>query len=152
MHNGQIGGFGNLRRSLHNRLSNECFDALVGGTDSELLFQLMLTNGLRRDPDLAIKTTIQEIDRLRVERKITEAFRATLALTNGQSVYAVRWASDRHAPSLFLNYTGGGTLLVSEPLDEDISKWRAIPANSYMRLELQGNNSITEHAESFLIQ
>ena len=74
-----------MRRSLHDRLSNECFDALVGGTDSELLFQLMLINGLRRDPDLAIKTTIREIDRLPVERKITEAFRVTLALTKRYS-------------------------------------------------------------------
>lgn len=152
MHNGQIGGFRKLRRSLYEKLSDECFDAMVGGTDSELMFQLMIANGLRDDPGSAIGKTIREIDTLRVRRGIAEAFRATFAVTNGRSVHAVRWASDSHSPSMYLNRTDSGTLVVSEPLDEDISKWTAIPANSYVQLEMRNDNTIIDHTETFLVQ
>ncbi len=152
MHNGQIGGFSELRRTLYDRLTDECFDAMVGGTDSELMFQLMIAHGLRTEPRAAIRKTVSEINALRLKRGVSAAFRATLAVTDGRAVHAVRWASDNHTPSLYLSGTDGGTLLVSEPLDEDISNWKAIPANSYVRFELQGDGTIDTHMESFLVQ
>lgn len=152
MHNGQIGGFRELRRNLYEMLSDECFDAIVGGTDSELMFQLMITFGMRTEPNRAIAKTIGVIDELRRRHDIDEAFRATIAVTNGRTVYAVRWSSDKHSPSLYLNRTESGTLLVSEPLDEDISRWTAIPADSYVQLELRDGNVIDELTESFLVR
>ena len=152
MHNGQIGGFRELRRTLYDMLTDDCFDAVVGGTDSELMFHLMIANGLRTEPRAAILKTIDKINVLRVERGVSEAFRATLAVTDGRAVHAVRWASDKHTPSLYLSRADSGTLLVSEPLDEDISNWTAIPANSYVQLELHGDGTIDTHMESFLMQ
>ncbi len=152
MHNGQIGGFRKLRRHLYAMLSDDCFDATVGGTDSELMFQLMITRGLYSDPARAIRETVREIDELRRQHRISEAFRATFAVSDRRSVHAVRWASDRHSPSLYLNEADGGVLLVSEPLDEDTSKWTAVPANSYVRLDLENDGSIDVHTESFLVQ
>jgi predicted glutamine amidotransferase len=152
MHNGQIGGFTQLRRQLLSMLSNECFDAILGGTDSEILFQLMITNGLRDNPDKAIRKTIRVVDELRRSENIKEAFRATMAMTDGKYVRVVRWASDEHAPSLYLNQAEGGALLVSEPLDEDISKWTAVPVNTLVVLEFRTNNEISVNSEPFLVQ
>jgi len=152
MHNGQIGGFVQLRRQLLSLLSDTCFDQLSGGTDSELLFQLMITNGLRDDPDHAIRKTISDVDELRRNENIKEAFRATMALTDGNTVRVVRWSSDQYAPSLYLNQDNGGALVVSEPLDEDISKWTAVPVNRLVRLELHPGGEIKVHSEPFLVQ
>ena len=152
MHNGQIGGFQQLRRQLLSLLSDECFDDILGGTDSELLFQLMITYGLRDNPDHAIRKTISVVDELRRKENIKTAFRATLAVTDGKVVRVVRWASDKHAPSLYLNQTDGGALVVSEPLDKDISKWTEVPMNRLVRLEFHGGNEIKVHSEPFLVQ
>ena len=151
MHNGQIGGFRQLRRKLCAMLSDDCFDAMVGGTDSELLFQLMITNGLHKNPEQAIRRTIEAVDALRDGAGIKEAFRATLAITDGRCIRALRWASDNAAPSLYLNRSGGGALAVSEPLDEDISSWWAVPANSMLHITYTSEGVVSEHQESFIM-
>ncbi|MEX2496115.1 MAG: class II glutamine amidotransferase [Woeseia sp.] len=151
MHNGQIGGYRQLRRRLFDMLPDDCFDAMVGSTDSELMFQMMLANGLCTDPFTAIRQTIREINALRRKRNIQEAFRATFAISDGQSVYAARWASDSNSPSMYINRTDGGTLLVSEPLDEDISSWTAVPANSFVRIQLRDDDTTHTNTETFLV-
>jgi glutamine amidotransferase len=152
MHNGQIGGFQHLRRKLLALLSDDSFDGIMGSTDSELLFQLMITHGLRDNPDHAIRKTISVVDELRRSHGIKEAFRATFALTDGKSLRVVRWASDKKAPSLYLHHTNGGALVVSEPLDEDLSKWTAVPANSLLHLKFHDDKEIKVHSEPFLVQ
>jgi glutamine amidotransferase len=151
MHNGQIGGFHLLRRQLLSMLSDKSFNCIEGGTDSELLFQLMITFGLRENPDEAIRKAISIVDELRRKENIEEAFRATFAITDGKILRVVRWASDTYAPSLYINHTEGGTLVVSEPLDEDISKWVSVLPNSLVRIELHENNEVKVHSELFLI-
>ena len=150
MHNGQIGGFLQLRRRLYGMLSDACFDAMVGGTDSELLFQLMITNGLREDPVHAIRRTIIDVDALRRSHGIKEAFRATLAIADGVRVWALRWSSDKYVPSLFLNRASNGALAVSEPIDEDVSSWTVVPENSLMCLALKDNGVTVDSETSFI--
>jgi predicted glutamine amidotransferase len=150
MHNGQIGGFRRLRRKLFGMLSETGFDSIVGGTDSEVLFQLMISNGLHDDPEFAIRHTIEEVEALRRAEGIKEAFRATLTVTDGKVVHALRWASDNAAPSLYLNRTQSGALAVSEPLDEDISNWWAVPANSLLLIKYGDTGVVSEHRESFI--
>ena len=150
MHNGQIGGFPQLRRRLFGMLSDACFDAMVGGTDSELLFQLMFTNGLADDPVNAIRRTISDVDALRRSHGIEEAFRATLAIADGENVWALRWSSDKYVPSLFLNHASNGALAVSEPIDEDVSSWSVVPENSLMRLALRDNGVTIDSETSFI--
>jgi glutamine amidotransferase len=89
---------------------------------------------------------------LRRIQNIIEAFRATLSLTDGKSVRVIRWASDEKAPSLYLHHADGGALVVSEPLDEDLSKWTAVPANTLLRLECYNGTEIKVHSEPFLVQ
>jgi predicted glutamine amidotransferase len=151
MHNGQIGGYQILRRRLYELLSDDCFNALVGGTDSEYLFQLMVSNGLHDDPDKAIRRSIEQVESLRQQSGISEAFRATLAITNGRWVRALRWSSDSYAPSLFLNRSEHAALAVSEPLDEDISTWLEVPANSLLRINLANKVVESEQSPAFII-
>lgn len=150
MHNGQIGGFGRLRRQLTGWLPDERFDALAGGTDSELLFQLMLGNGLASDAPAAIRRSVSEVENLRRQSGIEEAFRATFAVTDGDSIWALRWASDRYAPSLFLNTGGGDAFVVSEPLDEDVSSWRKVLPNTLLHLRRRAGGVSIEQAVSFI--
>ncbi len=149
MHNGQIGGFRQLRRRLEALLSDTCHDAMQGGTDSELMFQLMITEGLQHSPENAIRRTVEKIERLRREDGIDEAFRATFAVTHGQSVWAVRWSSDHLAPSLYQKEQDDGVLIVSEPLDEDISSWREIAPNSLVTAVMQHNGRPLTRLENF---
>ncbi len=150
MHNGQIGNFVRLKRDLEQHLSDECYHALQGGTDSELLFHLMITNGLKQDPPAALRKTVEQVERARVERGISEAFRATFAITDGNSLWALRWSSDQMAPSLFQTEDKGSVLVVSEPLDEDISNWQEIAPNSLLTYTQQPCGSVDGKTETFL--
>jgi predicted glutamine amidotransferase len=150
MHNGQIGGFKQLRRQLTAMLTEECFDALQGGTDSELLFQLMITNGLCDDPESAIRRSILQVEKMRQEAGIAEAFRATFAITDSKHVWALRWSSDDYAPSLYLTQKHNGALIVSEPLDKDTLSWQKVPADTLVRIAIGANEvSVAQH-EAFL--
>jgi glutamine amidotransferase len=150
MHNGQIGGFTQLRRRLTAALTDECYDALLGSTDSELLFQLMITNGLCDDAEKAIRRTIIDVDALRQRDGITDAFRATLAITDGEHIWALRWSSDDYAPSLFVTHKSNGALIVSEPLDKNTQSWQKVPANSLVRVDLSAGGISVDQIESFV--
>lgn len=150
MHNGQIGGFRLLKRQLEGRLSDRAHAAIEGGTDSELMFQLMVTEGLEHNPESAIRRTVEQIERLRRDHRIDEAFRATFAVTNGKTVWAVRWSSDHLAPSLHQKEQDGGVLVVSEPLDEDTSSWREITANSLISVTRRDDGTVMSRIEDFI--
>lgn len=152
MHNGQIGGFSQLRRRLTDALSDESYDALLGGTDSELLFQLMITNGLREDAEEAIRRTIIEVETMRKRDGIDEAFRATLAITDGNNIWALRWSSDDYAPSLYLTEKPDGALVVSEPLDKNTLSWQKVPADCLVRIDLRTDGVSVAHYPSFVTE
>lgn len=150
MHNGQIGGFTRLRRRLTAMLTNECFDALQGGTDSELLFQLMISHGLQDDTESAIHRSITLVEEMRQEAGITDAFRATLAITDGKHIWALRWSSDDYAPSLYVTQKENGVLVVSEPLDKDTLTWDKVPANSLVQITLGSDRVSVAQRSAFL--
>lgn len=127
MHNGQIGGYGKLRRRLEALIPDSLYEQRLGTTDSEAIFYLMLKHGLDRDPLAAISAAIADVRRLMREDGITEAFRMTASLTDGRAVYAIRYASDVEPPSLYWNMDAGRLTIVSEPLDEHPQKWLPVP-------------------------
>ncbi|MCG8494173.1 MAG: hypothetical protein MI743_21360, partial [Sneathiellales bacterium] len=69
---------------------------------------------------------------------------------NGESLWALRWSSDELAPSLFQMGDESSALVVSEPLDEDISNWKEIPPNSLLFFERQPDQSLKEQHQPFL--
>ena len=57
----------------------------------------------------------------------------TAAFTDGETLYAVRYASDPEPPTLYTRAltSGAGMLVVSEPLDEAAEGWQPVPAQSF---------------------
>jgi glutamine amidotransferase len=142
MHNGQIGGYDRIARELDLSLASDLYRRRQGTTDSETLFFLMLTLGLERDALGALGATVALVERVMREADVVEPLRLTAALTDGEQVIALRYASDGKAPTLFYGpadgvrdangrscvEVGGGALVVlSEPLDDAHEHWTAVP-------------------------
>ncbi|TIY10435.1 MAG: class II glutamine amidotransferase [Mesorhizobium sp.] len=140
MHNGQIGGFETIRRALENSLSDAVFAQREGTTDSELFFLLMIDEGLSGDPEGAVlRATSRVMDASR-HAGFEPALRLTAALSDGESLHAVRYATDAHAPTLYTSVfrDGGGRCLMSEPFDLDGGDWQPIPPSSFVTITRDG--------------
>ena len=123
MHNGQVGGFEFLHRRLDLLIPDHLYSAKLGGTDSEILFLLLIKNGLADDVMGAVNATIAEVEGVMNEAGVTEAFRFTAGLTDGERIAAIRYASDDCAPTLFWSQQPDCTLVASEPLDLERAAW-----------------------------
>ncbi len=146
MHNGQIGGYGAIRRKLEMLIAPELYRHRLGTTDSEAMFYLALTHGLENDPELALRRTIGTIKGLMIEAGITDPLRISLVLSDGQRLIALRYSSDRRSPSMYLglggkalaeaglNDVGDGSnvLVLSEPLDDVSDSWRKVEDSSLL--------------------
>ncbi len=128
MHNGQIGGYHRLKRRLEHLIPDDLFEHRQGTTDSELIFLLMLANGLETDPAGAVERTLGEVLGQMLAAGIEEPLRFTAAFTKGDRVYAVRYASDPEPPTLYTRAMSDreGMLVVSEPLDDTRDGWQAV--------------------------
>ena len=127
MHNGQVGGYGLLKRKLESLIPDDLYAHRTGSTDSEALFLAVLARIATDGPLAAIAATLKTIGDMMDGADIHEALRFTAALTDGETVFAVRWASDDRAPSLYWRETGGNLVVVSEPLDDARADWREVP-------------------------
>jgi len=150
MHNGQIGDFPALRRLLEAALSDTAFSERVGTTDSELIFRLAKDNGLETDPIGAIETTIRFIEQTAAEAGLTHLVRFTSAITDGDRLIAIRYATDRFAPSMFWTKLdgGGGYCVASEPFHDEAQAWNSIPSGRFLVIE-KGAISVGEFNPSF---
>lgn len=141
VHNGRIGHFEALRRDLTFMIDPALYPGLRGTTDSEVLFYLLLTHGAQDDPVGAYQRSIAAISKAGAARGLEDDFHITAALSDGQTVYALRYASAGDAPSLYyscgvnpesdegepLGSTGNSILILSEPLDHAEAQWREVP-------------------------
>lgn len=138
MHNGQIGGYRHLKRQIETALPDALYEHRLGTTDSEALFLMALANGLRTNPVAAVERTLGEVHAMLERSGITEALRFTACYTNGETLWAYRWASDDKAPSLYYRQDEGGVLIVSEPIDEGVRSWNVVPKQSVLRVDSSG--------------
>ena len=140
MHNGQIEGFEKLRRPLETLLPDELYSARTGTTDSELLFLLAFHFGLDHAPLMAFREAISFVERLALHLGLKADVRFTSAFSDGQKLYAVRYATAGQAPTLYASPMGSGTgyCLVSEPLDHNRANWMGIPDQSAVVLGPEG--------------
>ena len=137
-HNGQISNFDRLRRPMEAMLDDRLFHARSGTTDSELLFLLAMQFGLATNPVAAIAETIGFVEVLSIHLTGSALVRFTAAFSDGKSLHAVRYATDRKAPTLYASPVGSGYCLVSEPLNDDIDAWREIPDGSAVLIDDTG--------------
>jgi predicted glutamine amidotransferase len=134
MHNGQIGGFEKIRRTLENSISDAVYDLRQGTTDSELFFLLMLDEGLASDPERAVSRATARVVEASRRAGLEPSLKLTAAFADGETLYAVRYASDGLAPTLYTAEARGGRCIVSEPFDRDGGNWQAISPGSFVTM------------------
>lgn len=135
MHNGQIGGYERIRRELDMRIQPEFYPERAGTTDSEAIFLLLLGHGLKTDAAVAFRRTVAEIESVMKAAGIEAPLRMTAAASDGEHIYAVRYASDGQSPSLFYGHRafadatpdGSEVVVLSEPLDSEVKHWVEVP-------------------------
>ncbi|MEK9660224.1 MAG: class II glutamine amidotransferase [Alphaproteobacteria bacterium] len=157
MHNGDIAGFELIRCKLRTALSDAAYDAIEGTTDSEHAFALFLDRLAPRfddyevgDIQAALVETIHQLDAWTVEAGTETPSHYNFAVTDGNSVVVTRYVSQDGAPAHSLYVAVGerfenvdghyvmeptdgapdAVIVASEPLTEDRSFWREVPANS----------------------
>ncbi|RFB99151.1 class II glutamine amidotransferase [Rhizobium leguminosarum bv. trifolii] len=138
MHNGQISGFERLRRPMEAMLDDELFNVRSGTTDSELMFLLALQFGLREAPIAAMAAMVGFVEDLAENIIGSILLRFTAAFSDGNTLYAIRYATDRKAPTLYASPVGAGYCLVSEPLNDDVDAWAEIPDGSAVTVGKNG--------------
>jgi len=151
VHNGEIDGIEKIRKRLVTEIADELFPRILGTTDSEVMFFLALTFGLEADPHCALERMAGFIENVGREKGITEALWMTLGLSDGTSVYAVRYASDRNAPTLFYSrdlesvyqahpdlhgkFSINTRFVVSEPAGQLEDLWIEVPQSSFLQVK-----------------
>ena len=144
VHNGQIGGFGKLRRKLESLLPDDLFAARLGITDSELLFLLIVSHGVADDPARACSDAINQIAQIHDAEGCRSPLRLTFVLTDGTCLYGCRYSSDGRSPTLYLcaDLDHGGSVLASEPLDGDDYHWRMVEEGTLVKVASDGLESV----------
>ena len=138
MHNGQIGSFDRIRRQLETRIADGLYDQLEGTTDSELFFLMMLDEGLDRDPYAAVVRATAEVIGVQRQCGIDPSFKLTAAFSDGETLFAVRYSTDEHAPTLYTTEIRQGRCLVSEPFDREDGTWHPVPQGSFVTVRPTG--------------
>lgn len=159
MQNGFIGGFDRVRRELALAIRPSLHACLQGTTDSETFFYLLLGNGLDQDPGAAFVATVAQVRDIMTAAGVTEPLKMAAVVSDGQTITALRYASDGLAPSLFygcgimprdgagatLEPAGNSVLVLSEPLDHAAEQWLEVP-DSHMLLAGGGGVAVLPFA------
>jgi glutamine amidotransferase len=128
MHNGFVGSWNRLRRKVEALIPDPLYPSRIGTTDSEAVFLAIVGAGVERDPVRATSKVLRELCRLVNEDGLRERMRFTSALSNGEDLYAFRFAENDSANSLYYRESGDEVIAVSEPFDKD-SEWIEVPAD-----------------------
>lgn len=141
MHNGQIGGYALVRRTLEALLPDALYAQRKGATDSELLFLLIMARIEAGEPaESAVQSVLSQTLKEMLHAGVDDPLRVTAVLTDGELVHAVRYASDGQPPTLYVGQNAHGHILASEPLDGQHEHWQPVPDNGGLRLSLAGRH------------
>ena len=135
MHNGQIGGYDRIRRSVEAMIPDDLYARRRGNGDSEAIFLAALGQDLDADPASALSRTLAACLHAMQACAITSALRFTAILADGEKLLAIRWASDDHPPSLYWRKLDTGIAIASEPFGATGDTWQAVPPGSIMTVE-----------------
>jgi glutamine amidotransferase len=140
MHNGQVGGYDSFRRDADMMIPDHLYPFRKGATDSEALFLAAVAEGLDADPCGALERASARFIRLARDKGAAPHLRMTAALSDGKRLYAVRYATDDAAPSLYYRWseTRNGMAVVSEPLEDGEGGWTEVPTAAFCTFEGQG--------------
>jgi glutamine amidotransferase len=101
VHNGVIRDFLKIKRDLVRKVSPKLYPRIEGTTDSEVMFFLALTFGLEEDPIGAAARMAHLVERVGEEHGVEHPLGMTLGVSDGQRIFAIRYASDGQPRTLF---------------------------------------------------
>ena len=152
MHNGQIADFPEVKRELVLAVDPALYPFIKGSSDTEIFFFLALTFGLEQDPPAAVARAVGFIEQVCGRNGIEHPMRMSVAVSDGRSAWAFRYASEGVPPSLYFS-TKVATLreqhpdisifqtlsdelrlIVSEPIGELDGAWNEVPASTYGKI------------------
>lgn len=103
VHNGFINEFARLRRDLLLAVDPSLFEGVLGSTDSELMFFLALTFGLEDDPVAGLERMVGFVERTAVRHGVPDAMQMTVAVGDGERLWAARYATGTILNTLFVS-------------------------------------------------
>jgi predicted glutamine amidotransferase len=145
MHNGFIDDYLRLRRELLLAVDPAVFTGIEGTTDSELMFHLALTFGLEQEPLTALERMAGFVEETGHRHDIAEPLQMTVAVSDGERLYAARYASGPVVNSLYVTadasavralhpgderfqqFSDEARAVVSEPLGDLPGLWHEVP-------------------------
>ena len=137
LHNGQVGGYARLRRQIDALIPDALYPRRRGTSDSEAIFLSALGRGLATDPAGAIAATLAEIEATAARTGEAAPIRFAAIHTDGETLWAYRWASDGPPPSLYWRREGEGVVIASEPCD-DAERWTMVAADTVLTIRRDG--------------
>jgi predicted glutamine amidotransferase len=153
MHNGAIADFDRLKRDLVFAVDPELYPAIQGSTDSEVMFFLALTFGLREDPPAAVERMVGFVERTGRGHRVEHPVQMTVATSDGERLWSFRYSSEKRSRSLFYStkvrslrqlhpeifarerLSDDARLIVSEPLRDLPGAWNEVPESTYIVIE-----------------
>ncbi len=163
MHNGALRQFGLMKRDIMLGIDPALFPAVHGTTDSEAMFSLALTLGLRTDPVGAMAEAIREVERIGRALSIPNPVQGTFAVTDGSRIWAFRYSTEHRSRTLFYSeemdtlratypdldrlrvFGANARVIVSEPLTDLPGAFIEVPESTVAVLDASGY-----HQEPFL--
>ena len=149
VHNGLVNEYATVHRDLAYAISPDLFPRIQGSTDSELMFLLALSFGMDDDTKAGLARMAGYVESLARSRGIENALQMTLGISDGDSLYAVRYSTEGDSRSLFYSASRDATMeiapdagrfsrharaIVSEPLSNLEAEWIAVPEASFLRI------------------
>jgi predicted glutamine amidotransferase len=149
VHNGAIKDFHLLKRDLVMAVDPELYPSIQGSTDSETMFYLALTFGLREDPVAAVERMVGFVEAVAREHGVDKPMQMTVGTTDGERLYGFRYSSIGKSRTLYFSsaiatlrvmypdneifqkISDETRIVVSEPLGDLLGAWNPVPESSY---------------------
>ena len=149
MHNGYVAELATVKRDLILAIDESLYPEIQGQADTETLFYLALTFGLEDDPPDAVARTIGLVESVGQRRGVRYPFQGTIATTDGERMWVVRYSSEGKSRSLFFTkdvptlrdlypereilheVSADARLVVLEPMGDLPGAWNEVPESSY---------------------
>jgi predicted glutamine amidotransferase len=156
VHNGFVGDFHAIRRDLMLAIDPELFPRVEGSTDTEVIFNVALTLGLERDPIDALERAVGLVEATAARRGVTPHVQATFGMSDGDTLWAVRYATEGTPRSLFASanvdsirhlypdnprfqrLSPDDRVIVSEPFADLPGLWQEIPPSTAVTVRRGG--------------
>jgi predicted glutamine amidotransferase len=149
MHNGFLADLAKVKRDLVLAVDPSLYPEIGGQADTELLFYLALTFGLKDDPPLAVARAIGLVEEVGKRHGAEYPFQGTIATSDGKHLWAFRYSTEGKSRTLFysrdvrtlrelypdrevlFSVSDDARLVVSEPIGDLPGAWEEMPESSW---------------------